>query len=758
MNRYNSFLPRMACFRKRFWVFVLVYLCSLVGLQPFCNAQNEERIDSLKSLLNAKVPDSTKINIWVQLAFEYVNVDSAKTFEYGMQAINLAETIAYPKGKASAMIHLGWAVLRKGHYKEAHDQFQLAYSIAKKQEYWSCMGDALHGLSTVEGEGNQDYEKAYEYITRALELHDKADNLEGKALCYNQRAIIFFYRGKIYHALEDFIAALKIREKLQQPEKQSSLIQNIATLYKNIGDDHKVLPYYHKAIQLDKRYGNTRSLGITYSNMAEIYVDMQAYDSAKWYSNQALTLFKSLDYPLGLAGVYISLGDAYLHEDSLQKAENSLKEALAIKQRVQGTGSTGYILHNLAEVYLKKGDIEQAYRYAVQSQQLAEENQNVQNLFDALEILSRVQLAQQNYREAYQLRDRYEALEDSMSNRENLQEIARIEAEYTFYKEKDSLAFAQEKVRMAYEMEIEERKRKQWFIGVALVISLLMLGVIYRQNRQQLMANTNLVQLNAEIKSQRDEILQQADTLAEQAQQLEKQNIRLLELNEEKNLLVGVVAHDLKSPLSQIKGLLTIIESTEKSLLEETKTCIQMMKDSVARQQNLIGRILDVTAIDKERLALQMQPVSFPTLLAETAQTFANVAEKKEIQLIDTGIAPLSAKVEVDPAYLRQVFENLFSNAIKFSPLQKTVWYGVDQSQGSWRAYIRDEGPGIHEADLKKLFVKFEKLAAKPTAGESSTGLGLAIVKKYIDAMDGRIWCESQVGEGATFWVEFAKA
>jgi signal transduction histidine kinase len=105
-----------------------------------------------------------------------------------------------------------------------------------------------------------------------------------------------------------------------------------------------------------------------------------------------------------------------------------------------------------------------------------------------------------------------------------------------------------------------------------------------------------------------------------------------------------------------------------------------------------------------------------------------------------------------------QVLDNLISNAVKYSPLGKNIMIRLLQNETYIRCEIQDEGPGLSEADKKKLFGKFNRLTARPTAGEHSTGLGLFIVKKLLEAMGGRVWCESELGHGATFIVEFPRS
>jgi signal transduction histidine kinase len=97
---------------------------------------------------------------------------------------------------------------------------------------------------------------------------------------------------------------------------------------------------------------------------------------------------------------------------------------------------------------------------------------------------------------------------------------------------------------------------------------------------------------------------------------------------------------------------------------------------------------------------------------------------------------------------------NIISNAVKYSPHGKNVYVRMKASNEEIRIEVQDEGPGISADDMKKLFGKFARLSARPTGGEHSTGLGLSIVKKMVEAMNGKVWCESEVGKGATFIVD----
>lgn len=252
-------------------------------------------------------------------------------------------------------------------------------------------------------------------------------------------------------------------------------------------------------------------------------------------------------------------------------------------------------------------------------------------------------------------------------------------------------------------------------------------------------ANQTITMMHQEVENQKDEIL--------------RKNEELLNLNNEKNNLIGIVAHDLKSPLNQMKGLLSIIKMNASTLDKETLSCINMMETSADRLTNLIAKILDVEAIESQKLNLIPERLNLSELLKTLQERFTITAGEKSITL-HLQIIP-DVYVLADKVYVAQVFENLISNAIKFSPSNKNIYIKLGLASDQAIAEIRDEGPGLTDDDKKKLFGKYQKLSARPTGDETSTGLGLSIVKKFVDAMSGKIWCESEVGHGAGFFVSF---
>lgn len=238
--------------------------------------------------------------------------------------------------------------------------------------------------------------------------------------------------------------------------------------------------------------------------------------------------------------------------------------------------------------------------------------------------------------------------------------------------------------------------------------------------------------------------------------ELQAKNEELLKLNEEKNSLVSIVAHDLRSPLASFMSGIQLIKMQPELTRAEMEQLFNPMEELLDKQLSMIARILDTEAIDSGKSNLKLQKVNVNSTIDRSLPQYKKAAESKYIT-IRAVLAPGVLYAKADPGYLEQIIDNLVSNAIKFSQRESVVIVLSEVGDDVVRIGIKDYGPGISSSDQKKLFRRFNKLSAKPTAGETTTGLGLSIVKRFVDDMNGRVWCDSELGEGSTFWVELPK-
>ncbi len=244
-------------------------------------------------------------------------------------------------------------------------------------------------------------------------------------------------------------------------------------------------------------------------------------------------------------------------------------------------------------------------------------------------------------------------------------------------------------------------------------------------------------------------------TVRKLQKKLKKQNDQLMQLNQEKNELLGVVAHNLKNPLSVIQHTIQFVENQLDTISKQKMLkSVALISNAAKSMIGLIKNILDTNAIESGKITVLPVITNFLPILQSLITQYSQPAQVKNIKLAFQHQAE-QYLVKVDPNLLYQILENLLSNAIKYSPCDQAIDIRIRQYENTIRCEIQDKGPGLSDSDQQKLFKKFIRLTTQPTGGESSTGLGLFIVKKLIEMMNGSVWCESQLGKGATFIVEF---
>ena len=230
--------------------------------------------------------------------------------------------------------------------------------------------------------------------------------------------------------------------------------------------------------------------------------------------------------------------------------------------------------------------------------------------------------------------------------------------------------------------------------------------------------------------------------------ELEESHDRLAQLNEEKAELLRMAAHDLRGPLT---GVLLNLDLAQQGGIK-AGDALPRIRNHVEQMLMLMTDLLDSETLDEGRRKLTFTAINTAAVIHEVLASLASAAERKKIRIDTSGVGKVSPAL-ADAGALRQIIENLVSNALKFSSPGQTVWLVLTEWNNRVRFEVRDEGPGVQTDEVERIFAKYVRGSAKPTAGEQSTGLGLSIVRQLLTAMNGRAWCESTPGKGATFIV-----
>jgi signal transduction histidine kinase len=250
-----------------------------------------------------------------------------------------------------------------------------------------------------------------------------------------------------------------------------------------------------------------------------------------------------------------------------------------------------------------------------------------------------------------------------------------------------------------------------------------------------------------------DELSRLNNELSNLQRELTKRNVELAKLNEEKNRFLGIAAHDLRNPLNAIQMYSEfLLDEAADSLSSEHIEFVSIIHSSSRFMLQLVNDLLDVAKIESGKLVLELEPADIAELVEHNTAINRVMAGKKEIDLYfdaDPHIPPLM----VDRAKIEQVLNNLITNAVKFSNPGSSVQVRLVKSGEDVILSVKDQGQGIPAEELGKLFQPFQKTRVRSTGGEESTGLGLAIVRKIVNGHGGKVWVESEVGNGSTFFV-----
>jgi len=241
------------------------------------------------------------------------------------------------------------------------------------------------------------------------------------------------------------------------------------------------------------------------------------------------------------------------------------------------------------------------------------------------------------------------------------------------------------------------------------------------------------------------QLKRQRDDLARMAKKME-------ELNQTKNRFLGTAAHDLRNPLVSIRGMADIMrQGIVGGVTDEQTEMLDTIHDAAHTMVNMVNDLLDVAVIESGKFDLNLERTDLSELIRNRIRLMKHIADQKSMTL-DVQLHTLPECI-LDRDRIIQVFDNLYGNAIKFSPQGSTVslYLGIRDEYAMLE--VRDEGPGIRKEDQSRLFGAFQKLGTKTTGGEASTGLGLSIVKKIVEAHQGKVEIQSEEGKGTVMRV-----
>lgn len=227
----------------------------------------------------------------------------------------------------------------------------------------------------------------------------------------------------------------------------------------------------------------------------------------------------------------------------------------------------------------------------------------------------------------------------------------------------------------------------------------------------------------------------------------------LSKANAAKNHFLGIAAHDLRNPLTSIRGLSEfMLDGASGELSEDQRAMIRSVHSATHVMLDLLNELLDISIIESGEMHLDLAPTNFADIVHDSVFLNGITAARKQMKIACRPFKPSRALL-IDSRKIRQVVDNLLSNAIKFSPPGTTITVELSEDATHQTVSVQDQGPGIPPDEMNMLFTSFGKTSVKPTGGEKSTGLGLAICRKIVEAHHGTIAATNREGGGADFSV-----
>jgi signal transduction histidine kinase len=235
--------------------------------------------------------------------------------------------------------------------------------------------------------------------------------------------------------------------------------------------------------------------------------------------------------------------------------------------------------------------------------------------------------------------------------------------------------------------------------------------------------------------------------------ELREAHERLRELEGLRDSLTHMIVHDMRTPLTAIRGSLQLLEmGLGAAIQEEQKADLTLAYQGSTRLLAMINDLLDVSRLEAGQMPLSLADDDLVRVAGAAIDPLAPLAASRKVKLVAPEAPPL--RLKLDAEIVQRVLTNLLGNALKFAPRGEEVRVGVSRADGGARVAVADDGPGIPKELQGKLFQKFGQAEVQKEHRMHSTGLGLAFCKLAVEAHGGRIGLESEAGKGSVFWFE----
>ena len=671
-------------------------------------AQNP-KIDSLTNILQQHTEkDTVRINLLIDLARTTVNIDQKRSIKYAEEALKLASMLDFKKGKALSLYSLGFCYYLMTDYQKSLDYWLKSLDIyevlGNKLEVSSC----LHDIGLIyERQGN--YSLSLEYFQKALKIYEEAGSKQKTSSCLHDIGLLYERQGNYPLSLEHYQKALKINEESGSKKQIANCLNNIGLIYKEQGNYTLALTYYQKSFKIHEETGDMKGIGTCFNNIGEVYIKQGNYTLALTYYQKSLKISLKIGDKSLMAIIMNNIGTIYYYQGNFTLAFDYFQKALKISEEVNSKLIISECYANLGLNYLGTLNFKKALDYTQKSLIIARELKLLNEQRRMHLQISEIYTATKDYKKALESYILYKELNDSIFSEKNIKKITRLEYQYEFEKEKQTIELEQQKKDAISAEKLKRQKTARNFIILFAILLIILVCLIYRNYKNKQLAD--------------------------------KMKLRFF----------TNISHELRTPLTLLISPLERMSAKFKENDEDN--LVPIMLKNTNKLKNLINQLLDISKIETESLTLVKDYYEFNNVFKTTTSMFVSMAQDKNIDF-RVSIENQGFVFYFDKERIEHVISNLLSNAFKFTPEGGQINASVSKHDDYLSLSIKDTGIGISPDDIGKVFKRFYQSSKDNNSSYEGTGIGLNIVKEYVELHDGTVSVKSELGKGSEFLVK----
>ena len=683
-------------------------------------------------MANPDANDTSRVNYLNKQAASHIGSNPDSAFYFAKQSISLARKINYRSGLANGLLQAGHVNYFKGNSAGAIKNFDEAIAI------YTSLNDQ-RGLAACYVQYGRmynqlaDYKKTLFYLNKALNIDSNIKDEHALTDCNKNIGTAYFNQGQLSKALDFYYRALFIAIKNHYTILTAELYNNIGTILQNMEVFPNALEYYKKALAIFEHTDNLQALGTINENVGEVLLAQADYKNAIAYLEKANKIVKSQNEKDGLSSVYTDLGLCYAHKNDFKTALNFLDTSLRISIKYKIVYNQAYATIGFATVYNLEKDYQKAYPYAVQGGQLADKMGNLLVRANAAQQLNLALAGLGRLPEAYRELNKYVDLKKKLKDNESIQKLTSYNFDLTFSVKQRLLEQQQRNKDLLYQQN-SRTQRTINYVSFIIILAMIMIAWIYYRGKLKQQ------KINVFLKASNTDVLNQKAALDEQA-------FKLNDLNAMKDRLIAILAHDLRAPLSTLRGLFDLLQDDSISH-REMLDLIPLVIKKLEYTSDFLDTLLFWINSQMENFENATKTFSVAEVINRVTKNLEEqVADKKTILKVE---APANLVATADPDSIGIVIRNLITNAIKFCDENDIIEVSAQQDGQNILITVKDTGTGMTPDQTQKLF-KIKVESQTGTRNESGTGMGLLFCKDLVEKCKGKIWVTSELGTGTTF-------